>query len=203
MQYYFAVNRIHDFNTSDFKFNKESEIVEARLFTSSVCLMTKSSRSVLSYRTGCTSNAHDFQKQFFGNTFFIQNLELCIKYERTAIDATRKLATEAKYTLRFFSNESKIRNFWQLFDFLYKQVTIENRHFSYADGNLTVTALMREPKHRRKMLSVLLESKQHISSSSSILGVYSVTLVLYYNVPQKQGILRCQVHKSRNDNLKI
>ena len=37
-----------------FKFNKESEIVEARLFTSSVCLMTKSSRSVLSYRTGCT-----------------------------------------------------------------------------------------------------------------------------------------------------
>ena len=110
-------------------------------------------------------------KNNFSETLFsykIQNFA-----SNTAIDATRKLATEAKYTLHFFSNESKIRNFWQLFDFLYKQVTIENRHFSYADGNLTVTALMREPKHRRKMLSVLLESKQHISSSSSIPGVYS------------------------------
>ena len=107
-------------------------------------------------------------KNNFSETLFsykIQNFA-----SNTAIDATRKLATEAKYTLRFFSNESKIR---KLFDFLYKQVTIENRHFSYADGNLTVTALMREPKHRRKMLSVLLESKQHISSSSSIPGVYS------------------------------
>ena len=45
--------RIHDFKTSNSS-NKESETVEARLFTSSVCLRTKSSRSVLSYRTGCT-----------------------------------------------------------------------------------------------------------------------------------------------------
>ena len=35
----FAVNRIHDFNEVmfGFKFNKEGEIGEARLFTSSLC----------------------------------------------------------------------------------------------------------------------------------------------------------------------
>ena len=86
----------------------------------------------------------------------------------------------------FFSNKSKIRNIRQLFDFLYKQVTIENRPF-----------FLRRQKFQAKFNSCCINARAeaqtknvecftriktaHIVIIFNSGGIFIVTLVLYYH----------------------
>ena len=103
-----------------------SKKIRTEFRTFSLKIRTKSGPFLKCFGAILTSNAQHFQKQNFGNTFFIQNLQLCShgRHEETCY---RRENCKTKYTLCFFSNENKKWNIWQLFYFLYKQVTIENR----------------------------------------------------------------------------